>query len=82
MDALLARVRALPHAVVVEAERLAEEAGDLQATNTVMVGAASTRLPMTTETLERAVVETFRRKGERAVEINLAAFRAGRRAAA
>lgn len=80
LDAVIARVRTLPNAVVVEAERLAEEAGDLQATNTVMVGAAAARLPMRPETLERAVVETFRRKGERAVEINLAAYRAGLRA--
>jgi indolepyruvate ferredoxin oxidoreductase beta subunit len=81
LDTVLARVRALPNGVVVEAERLAEEAGDLQATNTVMVGAAASRLPMKPDTFERAVVETFRRKGERAVAINLAAFRSGQKAA-
>jgi indolepyruvate ferredoxin oxidoreductase beta subunit len=78
---LIERVRALPHAVVIEAERLAEAAGDLQAGNTVMVGASSRLLPLTPESLERAVHETFARKGEIALRVNLAAFRAGREAA-
>ncbi len=79
--ALLDRIRALPHAVVVEAERLAEAAGDIQAANTVMVGAASRLLPLSPEALERAVDGTFRRKGELTLRVNLAAFRAGRDAA-
>ena len=81
LDALLARIRALPHAVVVDAERLANEAGDAQAVNTVMVGAAAHALPLTPESLEQAVVEMFERKGPAAVEMNRKAFRLGREAA-
>ncbi|HEY6868038.1 MAG TPA: indolepyruvate oxidoreductase subunit beta [Candidatus Eisenbacteria bacterium] len=77
---VLRRVRALPHAVVVEAERLADEAGDLLAVNTVMVGAASHWLPIPPAALERAVDGHFRRKGELALRVNLDAFRAGRAA--
>lgn len=78
---LLARVRALPHGVVIEAERLATEAGDVQTVNTVMVGAASPFLPMDPVHLEAALRENFARKGEGVVGANLAAFRAGRAAA-
>ena len=78
---LLRRIHALPHAIVVEAERLAEAAGDVLAANTVMVGAASRLLPLTSEALERAVDQNFRRKGELTLRVNLAAFRAGRAAA-
>jgi len=80
-EEILRRVRALPRAVVIEAERLAEESGDLLAVNTVMVGAASTLLPLSLESLEAAVRQTFARKGERTLAANLAAFAAGRQAA-
>jgi len=79
---LLAQVRALPLGVVIEAERLANEAGDVQTVNTVMVGAASAFLPLAPGHLEEAVRENFVRKGEALVKMNLAAFRAGRAAAA
>ena len=79
---LLAQVRALPLGVVIEAERLANEAGDVQTVNTVMVGAASAFLPLAPGHLEEAVRENFVRKGEALVNMNLAAFRAGRAAAA
>lgn len=82
MERVIARVQALPHSRVVEAERLAEEAGDLLAVNTVMVGAASNLLPLDPEALLDAVRTTFGRKGERTLAANLAAFAAGREAAA
>jgi indolepyruvate ferredoxin oxidoreductase beta subunit len=74
---LHAKVRGLRHGVVVEAERIANEVGDVQAVNTVMAGAASSFLPMKLEHLEAAVRESFRSKGEAVVNLNLAAFRAG-----
>lgn len=78
---LLGHVRRLPHGVAIEAAKLAEQAGDVQTVNTVMVGAASPFLPMATEHLEAAVRESFERKGATVVEQNLAAFRLGRAAA-
>ena len=80
-DEVLRRVRSLPHALVIEAERLAEEAGDLLAVNTVMVGAASRLLPVKPASLEGAIRTTFGRKGERTLAANLAALAAGRDAA-
>ena len=80
LERVLEAVRALPHGVVVDAERLAEAAGDAQAVNTVMVGAASGMLPLAVGSLEGAVRRRFARKGPRTVEMNLAAFSAGRQA--
>jgi indolepyruvate ferredoxin oxidoreductase, beta subunit len=74
------QVRRLPRGIVIEAERIAGEVGDVQVVNTVMVGAASPFLPMKPEHLEAAVRESFERKGETLVSLNLAAFRAGRAA--
>ncbi len=81
IEEVLRRVRTLPRAIVVEAERLAEEAGDLLAVNTVMVGAATHLLPLDPTALEEAVRLTFGRKGERTLAANVAAFAAGRQAA-
>ena len=80
LESVLERIRALPRAIVVDAERLANEAGDPLALNTVMVGAAAAVLPVKTETLEAAVSEVFARKGSEALAVNRAAFRAGRAA--
>lgn len=82
VSGILQRIRELPHARVVEAARLAEQAGDLQAVNTVMVGAAASLLPFHRDALERAVTDTFARKGEAALRVNRAAFEAGWKAAA
>jgi len=78
---VLEQVRRLPHALVIDAERLAAEAGDPLTLNTVMVGAACHLLPLEPGTLEAAVSETFARKGSAALAVNRAAFRAGRAAA-
>lgn len=80
VGAVLERIRALPRAIVVDAERLAAEAGDPLALNTVMAGAAAAFLPVKAESLEAAVSEVFARKGSDALAVNRAAFRAGRAA--
>ncbi len=82
LDGLLASIRALPNAVLVEAERLARQAGSVRATNMVMVGAASHRLPLPVATLQQFIESMFARKGDKVVAANLKAFQAGREAAA
>jgi len=81
LDGILSRIRSLPSATLVDAAALAKEAGSALATNMVMVGAASSRLPISVETLEAAIRDMFSRKGENVVETNIKAFRSGREAA-
>lgn len=81
LDLLLQAIRKLPHGVLVDDKALARGAGSLRATNMVMVGAASRLLPIKPETLERFIEKRFGGKGERVVETNIKAFRAGREAA-
>ncbi len=76
-EEVLGRVRRLPRVVVVEAEALARAAGDVLSRNTVMVGAAAHLLPLKRESFEGAIRQTFGAKGERALEVNFAAFEAG-----
>ncbi len=82
LEGLLASIRTLPNAALVDAEQLAREAGSARATNMVMVGAASHRLPVKVDTIEHFIESLFARKGEKVVQTNLKAFRAGREAAA
>jgi indolepyruvate ferredoxin oxidoreductase beta subunit len=75
-----AQFRRLPHAHLIPAGKLAKEAGSPLATNVVMVGAASSYLPLQPETLERVVHLVFERKGEKVVETNLRALALGQEA--
>lgn len=78
LDEVLRQVSDLPHGKVVPALKLAKNAGSARATNVVMVGAASARLPLRPETIESKIAEMFQRKGEKVVKANISAFRAGR----
>lgn len=81
LESLLARLRKIPGALVIEARRLAGKAGTAKAANVVMAGAASLVLPIRFETFESQVRRIFENKGERMVEINVKAFQGGREAA-
>ncbi len=48
--------------------------------NIVMLGAASSQLGISTESLERAIGILFGRKGEEIVKLNISALEAGRNA--
>ena len=74
---LLARIRRLPRAHVVEAGALARAVHALRAANMVLVGAAAHLLPIREETIETCIREVFASKGERVVDGSVRAFRAG-----
>ncbi|HEU4875037.1 MAG TPA: indolepyruvate oxidoreductase subunit beta [Pyrinomonadaceae bacterium] len=80
LNALLETIRELPHSILVDGEEIARRSGSIRATNMVMVGAAAPMLPIQPETIERFIQKSFGSKGERAVQANIKAFRAGREA--
>lgn len=80
LDGLLRTIRELPHSVLVDGEEIARHSGSIRATNMVMVGAASRLLPIQPEAIERSIQLSFSGKGDRVVEANVKAFRAGREA--
>ncbi len=79
-EKVIRRIRAWPHHVVVDAEKLARSAGNLRTVNSVMLGAASDYLMIPPETLRRTVEGFFASKGAAVVEQNLKAFDLGRAA--
>lgn len=80
IETLLDSIRKLPSAYVIEATRLAREAGTAKAANMVMVGSAADLLPIPAELLKLEIEKAFRAKGEKIVKTNLDAFTAGRHA--
>jgi len=82
LESILAKLRALPKAALLDADALAKEAGNPRGANMVLVGAAAKLLPVTPESLRAAISEIFARKGEAVVAANLKAFERGREAGA
>jgi len=80
LEQLLAKIRSVPGAILVDSDHLAKAAGSPRAANMVMVGAASHLLPVKVDTMEHYIEGLFKKKGDKVVEVNLKAFRAGREA--
>ena len=78
VEEITKKIRSMPGSRLVDAERLAQDAGNRRAVNMVMVGAASTYLPLPVESLDTAITELFIRKGDAIVALNLMAFHSGR----
>lgn len=79
VEQLMATVKALPHQVVIDADEIAKaSAGNVRASNFVMLGAASPFIEIPFDYLEEGIRAIFSRKGEEVVEMNLKGLRAGR----
>jgi indolepyruvate ferredoxin oxidoreductase beta subunit len=76
--AVLKAIEAVPNHVMLDADAIAEKCGSARASNMVMFGASSPFIQIPIDILEAAIVDLFKRKGDAIVEINLAAFKAGR----
>ncbi|MEG0796486.1 MAG: indolepyruvate oxidoreductase subunit beta [Odoribacter sp.] len=79
VDKVIAALKALPHQVIIDADQIAlQAAGNVRASNFVMLGAASPFIDVPFEYLENGIRSIFGRKGEEIVEMNLKGLRAGR----
>ena len=79
LPTLMATLDALPHRIVLDADKIAEAAaGNSRAGNLVMLGAASPFIDIPFEYLAEESVPSSNRKGENVVAMNLKALQAGR----
>lgn len=81
LDRVLEAVRKAPRSVVVDAEKLAKEAGTVKAQNIVLLGAASSSLILKEASLLATIDSLFRGRGPTVLEANLRAYDLGKRAA-
>lgn len=73
-----AEIEAFPNHVLIDAEKIAKEVGNVLTANIVLTGAASSYLGLTYEDLENGIREIFGKKGETAINLNLEALRRGK----
>lgn len=77
LDQVLGEINKVPHHIALDADTMAREAGSGKAANIVILGAASPFLGMAYEKIEDAIRFIFRKKGDKIVDLNLAALKAG-----
>ncbi|MDE6283163.1 MAG: indolepyruvate oxidoreductase subunit beta [Muribaculaceae bacterium] len=68
----------LPNVTAFDMDEVAKESATLRASNMVLLGAASPYIDLSPEKIEAGIAAVFSPKGEKMVETNIAAFRAGR----
>jgi indolepyruvate ferredoxin oxidoreductase beta subunit len=78
LDGLLDTLRAMPASILVEADKLARQAGNVKAANLVMVGAVSHLLPIPGDDLIGEIHRVFGGREGQVLEANLEAFHLGR----
>lgn len=71
-------INKLPHAVLLDADKIAKELGNPRGSNMVMLGAASPFLHFSDQEMEKAIENIFCRKGQDVVDLNINAYKAGR----
>ena len=77
LESVLAAIRALPSAKIVDAEEIAKQAGNPKAVNMALVGAAGTWLPLFEEVIADSVRDMFARKDPRVIDANMKALALG-----
>lgn len=78
MEELYNEIKLVPNNILIDAKKIAKDLGNSKATNIVLLGAASSLLPLDEESLVQAIKTLFERKGERVVNKNIEAFNKGK----
>ena len=78
LEELYNEIKLVPNNILIDAKKIAKDLGNSKATNIVLLGAASSLLPLDEESLVRAIKTLFERKGDRVVNKNIEAFNKGK----
>jgi indolepyruvate ferredoxin oxidoreductase, beta subunit len=78
IEVILGEIRRQPRAILIDAEKVAREAGNLKASNMVMLGAATPFIDIPVSSIENGIRGIFSRKGDEVVRMNMNALYAGR----
>jgi indolepyruvate ferredoxin oxidoreductase, beta subunit len=78
LEELISEIEKLPHHIAINADEIARNVKSPRSSNIVMLGAASPFLDLPYENLEIGIQKIFGRKGDRIVQLNKDALKAGR----
>lgn len=76
---LMDQLEAIPNCITADAADIACHAGNARTSNIVILGIASALTGIEPEILEHGIEKLFQNKGQKVVEVNLKAFRLGRK---
>ncbi|MFA7401602.1 MAG: indolepyruvate oxidoreductase subunit beta [Bacteroidales bacterium] len=75
---LMKRIEQLPHKIAINADKIAKDLGSARSSNMVILGATAPFLQLNYKDIEQTVTDTFLRKGQEVVDVNIACLNAGR----
>ena len=78
LDKLLDEIKCLKNHVLLDADKIAREIKSTRSSNIVILGAASPFIYIPYESLESGIRKIFGSKGEKVVQLNIEALKAGR----
>lgn len=79
-EAIYKEIRNIKNHLIIDADKIAKDLGSRKISNMVMLGAASTYLGLSDESLGHAMNTLFGRKGKDVVDMNISALKAGKEA--
>ena len=78
---LYKEIKTHKNSILIDAKQIAKNLGNSKATNMVLLGAASSLLPLSDESIQKAIKNLFEKKGEKIVAKNLEAYQKGKEVA-
>lgn len=78
VENLYKEIKSHKNSILLDAKKIAKELGNSKATNIVLLGAASSLIPLNEDKLIEAIKILFERKGERIINKNIEAFYKGK----
>ncbi|MCD4678952.1 MAG: 2-oxoacid:acceptor oxidoreductase family protein, partial [Bacteroidales bacterium] len=76
---VLKEVKSVPNHIAIDAEQIAKDLGSVRSANVVILGASSPFLGIEYEKLEESIKIIFQAKGEKIIQLNLDALKAGKK---
>lgn len=78
VEQVLEKIKKRQNTIILNADQLAKDAGSPRSSNIVALGAATPFIDIPYEAFEEAIRQIFLRKGDRIIEANIQALKAGR----
>ncbi|MCD6179731.1 MAG: indolepyruvate oxidoreductase subunit beta [Bacteroidales bacterium] len=78
IETVLNKLKSRKNTVLLDADKIAKELGSARSSNIVILGAASPFIDIPYKSLEEAIKEIFLRKGDKIINVNINALKAGR----
>ncbi len=78
---LYRQIKSQPNNIIINATEIAKKMGNSKAANMVLLGAASSLIPLSEESMLTAIKNLFKNKSEKIINLNIEAFQSGKKIA-